>query len=160
MKNFNNINESEKERILKLHTTFKESLISEQAVTPPAGTQPTTQPQTGTQPVPARTKNCSETNRPNSCNQKVLDVQVKLNDKCPVEKIGTKLIEDGIYGQKTQTAIKSCTGIDMTAQQTTTQQTTTQQTTTQPQTGAQPTTQPQTGTQPQPGTAVLPDDSY
>lgn len=70
-----------------------------------AGTQ---NPQSGVQ---GRKKNCSETGKP-SCNQKVLDVQVRLNDKCDPAKLGTKLVEDGLYGLKTQTAIKSCTGLD------------------------------------------------
>jgi hypothetical protein len=191
-----NINESEKERILLLHSTIKKSLVSEQqqlskaqqrrvaraqgtinklqpqtqqppatetqpqTQQPPATeTQPQTQqpPVTGTQPQTqqppqGRKVNCSKPN----CNQKVLDVQVKLNDKCPVEKIGTKLVEDGLYGVKTQNAIKACTGVDLSSKKPATG---TQPQAQQPATGTQPQTQqpvagtqaqqPATGTQPQ-----------
>ena len=103
------INESERESILNLHTSYKNSLIKEQAApaTPAA-------PATGTPAAPAaqvRKVDCSTTKNPAKCKQKVLDVQVKINDKCT--KITKKLVEDGIYGINTGNAIKACTGMDL-----------------------------------------------
>jgi peptidoglycan hydrolase-like protein with peptidoglycan-binding domain len=92
MKNFNNINESEKERIKNLHDSFRNKLISEQE-----------QVATSTE----RTKLCNQTGKPN-CNQLLLNLQVKLNDKK-----NAGLVEDGLYGPKTYESIKTHLGVDL-----------------------------------------------
>jgi len=62
-------------------------------------------------PVTDRKIDCASTKNPGRCKPKVLEVQVKINDKCT--KITQKLVEDGIYGNKTFNAIKTCTGMDV-----------------------------------------------
>jgi hypothetical protein len=61
--------------------------------------------------VVGRKVDCTSTKNPTRCKQKVLDVQVKINDKCT--KITQKLVEDGVYGNNTLNAIKACTGMDL-----------------------------------------------
>jgi hypothetical protein len=65
-------------------------------------------------PVSSRKVGCASTKNPTRCNQKVLDVQVKINDKCT--KITKKLIEDGIFGNNTYNSIKTCTGMDLSSE--------------------------------------------
>ena len=99
------ISESERQSILNLHTSYKNNL-NEQG-TPVTGSTTTS----GTTIATGRKVDCTSTKNPAKCKQKVLDVQVKINDKCT--KITQKLIEDGIYGNNTLNAIKTCTGMDL-----------------------------------------------
>ena len=66
------------------------------------------------EPASSRKVDCASTKNPTRCNQKVLDVQVKINDKCT--KITKKLIEDGIFGNNTYNSIKTCTGMDLSSE--------------------------------------------
>jgi len=102
------ISESERQSILNLHTSYKNNL-NEQV--DPVTTSTTTAAPTAGTPVVARKVDCTSTKNPTRCKQKVLDVQVKINDKCT--KITQKLVEDGIYGNNTFNAIKTCTGMDL-----------------------------------------------
>lgn len=102
------ISESERQSILNLHTSYKNNL-NEQVE--PVTTATTTAAPTAGTPVVGRKVDCTSTKNPAKCKQKVLDVQVKINDKCT--KITQKLIEDGIYGNNTLNAIKTCTGMDL-----------------------------------------------
>ena len=117
MKKIIKINESERESILNLHNTYKNRLMEQTAApataapataTPATATPATATPATATQ---GRKGDCSTTKNPSRCKQKVLDIQVKINDKCT--KISKKLVEDGIYGPNTMNAINACTGIDL-----------------------------------------------
>jgi hypothetical protein len=47
--------------------------------------------------------------KPN-CDEKVLKIQVRVNDECPIEVLKTKLVEDGIMGQKTLQSFELCKG--------------------------------------------------
>lgn len=100
MKNNFIIDELEKSRILFLHESKKNTVLNEQQ-TPEVNA-----------PEPWKTATCQAMRKSSFCKDKVLQVQMKLNLKCPANKIGQKLIEDGIYGPKTYTAIKNCTGMD------------------------------------------------
>lgn len=99
MINYNNITESEKERIKSLHNRYK--LLSEQEESTTGETQ------TNTTQTTERKKMCNQTRKRN-CHQPLLDLQVKLNDKK-----GAGLVEDGLYGPKTYGAIKTHLGIDL-----------------------------------------------
>lgn len=72
-------------------------------VTPPQG-QPTTNVASGRY----TTMTCAG-KKPN-CNEKVLKMQVRLNDECPTEILKVKLVEDGLIGSKTIGAFESCKG--------------------------------------------------
>lgn len=102
------ISESERQSILNLHTLYKNNL-NEQVE--PVTTATTTAAPTAGTPVVGRKVDCTSTKNPARCKQKVLDVQVKINDKCT--KITQKLVEDGVYGNNTLNAIKTCTGMDL-----------------------------------------------
>ena len=43
-----------------------------------------------------------------NCDEKVLKLQVKINDKCPTDKLPVKLKEDGIIGTNTRNALTAC----------------------------------------------------
>ena len=136
------ISESERQSILNLHTLFKNKL-NEQVLNfdntgalkvPPTTTTTTiyvplskgitdmanqihkeianfNPKDNSVPPVTDRKIDCASTKNPGRCKPKVLEVQVKINDKCT--KITQKLVEDGIYGNKTFNAIKTCTGMDV-----------------------------------------------
>ena len=110
MKKIIKITESEKESILNLHNTYKNRLM-EQTPAPATATPATAAPATAAPAAQDRKVDCTTTKNPTRCKQKVLDVQVKINDKCT--KISKKLVEDGIYGTNTMNAINACTGIDL-----------------------------------------------
>ena len=104
------ISESERESILNLHNTYKNRLMEQTA--PPATAAPATAAPATAPPLSQDRKgDCTTTKNPSRCKQKVLDIQVKINDKC--NKISKKLVEDGIYGTNTMNAINACTGIDL-----------------------------------------------
>ena len=123
------ISESERQSILNLHTSYKNKLNEQEANTPPASggrlgrlrqawkkpvTEPVTEPAPAPAPAPVvtdRKVDCTSTKNPTRCKQKVLDVQVKINDKCKT--ITQKLVEDGIFGNNTYNSIKTCTGMDL-----------------------------------------------
>lgn len=45
------------------------------------------------------------------CDDKKLQVQIKINDKCPSDKLPIKLAEDGIWGPKSTAAFNVCKGL-------------------------------------------------
>lgn len=110
------ITESDRERILSLHTKYKNTLIKEQTATPqttpaqPASTQPA-----ATQPsVTERFKTAAcpgkDTKKGQICKDQALQVQIKINDKCPSDKLPVKLLEDGVWGPKSTAAFTACGG--------------------------------------------------
>ena len=137
------ISESERQSILNLHTLFKNKLNEQglnfdntgALKVPPTTTTTTTiyvplsksitdkanqvhkeianfnPKDDSVPPVTDRKIDCTSTKNPGRCKPKVLEVQVKINDKCKT--ITQKLVEDGIYGNKTFNAIKTCTGMDL-----------------------------------------------
>jgi hypothetical protein len=114
------LTESEKERILNLHVTAKNRLSEQQDAQQPAAQQPAAQqpvaqqtPQGGTTSERWKTATCAGlgANKKPACKDKVLQVQIKINDKCPTDKLPTKLVEDGIWGPKTTTAFTACGGV-------------------------------------------------
>ena len=84
---------------------------------PPAAPQqqaPPAAPQQQT-PPPAepryKTATCSSAGKGPSCNDKVLRLQMLMNDKCPTNVLTVKLVEDGVIGgsnSKTNQALKVC----------------------------------------------------
>ena len=121
------INESDRERILSLHTDYKKRLV-EQAVT-------TTNNATATERF--KTATCAGMGKGGRCQDKALQVQIKINDKCPSDKLPVKLVEDGIWGTKSTKAFTACGG-SISGSETTTQ-------TSEPAAAQQPTGQPTTG---------------
>ena len=120
------ISESERQSILNLHTSHKnklnevESAISQDALARSKElsqkisnikTSDSTPAPVTPAPVTDRKVDCTSTKNPARCKQKVLDVQVKINDKCKT--ITQKLVEDGIFGNNTYNSIKTCTGMDL-----------------------------------------------
>ena len=105
------LTESEKESILNLHSEFKKRLV-EQATTGTT-TGNTTTTTGGTTTERWRTATCAGlgANKKPACKDKVLQVQIKINDKCPTDKLPTKLVEDGIWGPKTNAAFTACGGV-------------------------------------------------
>lgn len=121
------INESDRERILSLHTDYKKRL-AEQAVT-------TTNNATATERF--KTATCAGMGKGGRCQDKALQVQIKINDKCPSDKLPVKLVEDGIWGPKSTKAFTACGG-SISGSETTTQ-------TSGPAAAQQPTGQATTG---------------
>ena len=120
------ISESERQSILNLHTSHKnklnevESAFSQEALDRTKElsqkisnlkTSDSTPAPVTPAPVTDRKVDCTSTKNPARCKQKVLDVQVKINDKCKT--ITQKLVEDGIFGNNTYNSIKTCTGMDL-----------------------------------------------
>ena len=120
------ISESERQSILNLHTSYKnklnevESAFSQDALDRSKElsqkisnikTSDSTPAPVTPAPVTDRKVDCTSTKNPARCKQKVLDVQVKINDKCKT--ITQKLVEDGIFGNNTYNSIKTCTGMDL-----------------------------------------------
>ena len=119
-----NITESERQSILRLHEKYKNSLLSEQSSdmgddSPEYLASTNTQNNSQTIPSPTtdkttserwKTSTCSGLKKTSRCVDKVLQVQIKINDKCPTDKLGGKLVEDGIWGQKTDAAYNVCGG--------------------------------------------------
>ena len=87
------IKESDRQSILRLHEEYKISLLSEQVST-----------------ERWKTATCGGLSKGRRCKDKVLQVQMKINDKCAVDKLPTKLVEDGIWGPKTSSAFTECGG--------------------------------------------------
>lgn len=75
-------------------------------VTPPQG-QPTNTVATrfSTAVCPGK-----DTRRGGKCVDKVLKIQVRMNDECPSDVLTVKLKEDGVIGPKTNTAFAACKG--------------------------------------------------
>lgn len=123
------ISESERQSILNLHTSYKNKLNEETPLDTKDNATPFSQatldktkelsqkisnikPSDSTPaPVTDRKVDCTSTKNSARCKQKVLDVQVKINDKCKT--ITQKLVEDGIFGNNTYNSIKTCTGMDL-----------------------------------------------
>jgi hypothetical protein len=87
------IKESDRQSILRLHEKYNISLLSEEVST-----------------ERWRTATCAGPKKSTRCKDKVLQVQMKINDKCAVDKSLTKLVEDGIWGPKTSSAFTTCGG--------------------------------------------------
>lgn len=102
------LTESERESILNLHSNYKKRLV-EQATT--GSTTGNTSTTTGaTTQDRWKTATCKELGKKAACKDKVLQTQIKINDKCPADKLTTKLVEDGIWGSKTGGAFTACGG--------------------------------------------------
>lgn len=126
------ISEREKNRISELHTRriLMERNGDKVETTEQDATAQTTQTTTAA-PAPTRyTTAVCPAGKP-KCDQSVLRIQIRMNDECP-DMAQTKLIEDGIFGSKTNSAWSSCktnlkptktTGSTQTNQSTGTQQT-------------------------------------
>jgi hypothetical protein len=105
------ITESDRERILSLHTKYKNALINEQTATPqttpaqPAATQPSVTERFKTAVCPGK-----DTKKGQICKDQALKVQIKINDKCPSDKLPVKLLEDGVWGPKSTAAFTACGG--------------------------------------------------
>jgi len=97
------ISESDRESLLKLHNDRKNSLLKEQASTQ----QPVPQQPTSERFLTAKCPG-KDTKPGQTCNEKVLKLQVKINDKCPTDKLPTKLKEDGVIGNNTKNAMTAC----------------------------------------------------
>jgi hypothetical protein len=102
------INEEDRNRILEMHiTATKNKYLFEDNTT----TTTTTVAATPTTPTPAArytTATCAG-KKPN-CQEKVLKIQIRMNDECPAEVLTTKLVEDGAWGAKSSTAWEACKG--------------------------------------------------
>jgi hypothetical protein len=102
------INEEDRNRILEMHiTATKNKYLFEDNTT----TTTTTVAATPTTPTPAArytTATCAG-KKPN-CQEKVLKIQIRMNDECPAEVLTTKLVEDGAWGTKSSTAWEACKG--------------------------------------------------
>ena len=75
------ISESERETILMKHQEYKNSIIKEQSVQ--SGTT-TTQSGTTVQER-FKTATCAGMGKGRRCKDKALQVQIKINDKCPTD---------------------------------------------------------------------------
>lgn len=114
------INEEDRNRILEMHiTATKNKYLFEDDTTTtptPAPTTPTpapTTPTTPTTPTPAPTtpkrfESATCAGKKPNCQEKVLKIQIRMNDECPSEVLTTKLVEDGLTGPKTMDAWKMC----------------------------------------------------
>lgn len=100
------LTESERESILNLHSNYKKRLLEQETTTTqatPASAPATTQDRW-------KTATCKGLNKKAACKDKILQTQIKINDKCPADKLTTKLVEDGIWGPKTGGAFTACGG--------------------------------------------------
>jgi hypothetical protein len=123
MRNILNILESERERIINLHSNHRNNLFEQDTTTATTTNN--------------RWSSATCQGKSNRCVVKVLQVQMKLNDTCNNKSPNNqKLTEDGIWGPKTYAAFTACGGTissGATSQQTDSasgqpQQTTSQQT--------------------------------
>jgi len=102
------ITESDRQSILRLHEEYNISLLSEEVST-----------------ERWKTATCAGSKKSTRCKDKVLQVQMKINDNCAVNKSLAKLVEDGIWGPKTSSAFTACGGTISTQGEPTTTTTTT-----------------------------------
>jgi len=107
------INEEDRNRILEMHiTATKNKYLFEQGTPTPEPTTPTTPtpaPTTTTPtPAPKRFESATCAGKKPNCQEKVLKIQIRMNDECPTEVLTTKLVEDGLTGPKTMGAWKMC----------------------------------------------------
>lgn len=96
-------------------TTQQLTTQTQTPVQEPVTTQTTQAPtttQTTQAPVTERfsTAKCpgKDTKPGQTCDEKVLKLQVKINDKCPTDKLPIKLKEDGVIGKNTRNALATC----------------------------------------------------
>lgn len=102
-KNLFVINENERSRILNMHeTATQNNYVFEQETTTIAPTTPT--------PTPNRYTTITCSGKKPNCDEKVLKIQVRVNDECPIDVLKTKLVEDGVMGQKTLQSFELCKG--------------------------------------------------
>jgi hypothetical protein len=108
-KNLFKISEEDRNRILEMHIkATKNKYLFEQETPTPAPTTPTTPtPSTATT---NRHESATCEGKSSKCVEKALKAQILMNDQCPSEILTTKLTEDGIWGQKSNTAWESCKG--------------------------------------------------
>jgi len=109
------INEEDRNRILEMHiTATKNKYLFEQGTPTPAPTTPTPAPTTPTAapttPTAARYTTATCAGKKPNCQEKVLKIQIRMNDECPSEVLTTKLVEDGAWGIKSSTAWGACKG--------------------------------------------------
>ena len=116
-KNLFVINENERSRILNMHeSATKNNYVFEQETTPtpapttPAPTTPTTPTPASSTPAPSRYTTITCSGKKPNCDEKVLKIQVRVNDECPIDVLKTKLVEDGVMGQKTLQSFELCKG--------------------------------------------------
>lgn len=107
-KNLFVINENERSRILNMHeNATKNNYVFEQETTPATPTPATPTPAT---PAPSRYTTITCQGKKPNCDEKVLKIQVRVNDECPIDVLKTKLVEDGVMGQKTLQSFELCKG--------------------------------------------------
>ena len=101
------INEEDRNRILEMHiTATKNKYLFEDNTT----TTTTTVAATPTTPTAARYTTATCAGKKPNCQEKVLKIQIRMNDECPAEVLTTKLVEDGVWGAKSSTAWEACKG--------------------------------------------------
>jgi hypothetical protein len=61
-----------------------------------------------TTPTAARYTTATCAGKKPNCQEKVLKIQIRMNDECPAEVLTTKLVEDGAWGAKSSTAWEAC----------------------------------------------------
>jgi hypothetical protein len=108
------INEEERNRILEMHiTATKNKYLFEDNTTTTTTTvaaTPTTPTPAPTTPTAARYTTATCAGKKPNCQEKVLKIQIRMNDECPAEVLTTKLVEDGAWGIKSSTAWGACKG--------------------------------------------------
>jgi len=103
------INEEDRNRILEMHiTATKNKYLFEDDTTTTTTTTVAAAPTTPTPAARYTTATCAG-KKPN-CQEKVLKIQIRMNDECPAEVLTTKLVEDGAWGTKSSTAWEACKG--------------------------------------------------
>lgn len=101
------INEEDRNKILEMHiTATKNKYLFEDNTT----TTTTTVAATPTTPTAARYTTATCAGKKPNCQEKVLKIQIRMNDECPAEVLTTKLVEDGAWGVKSSTAWGACKG--------------------------------------------------
>jgi hypothetical protein len=115
------LTEEESKRILEMHIkATKNKYLYEQNTptpgtpTPGTPTPGTPTPGTPTAPTPGTlssttrytTATCQ--GKKSGCNDKILKLQIRINDECPSNILTTKLVEDGFWGQKSNSAWTQC----------------------------------------------------
>lgn len=100
------INEEDRNRILEMHiTATKNKYLFEDDTTT---TTTTTVAAAPTTPTAARYTTATCAGKKPNCQEKVLKIQIRMNDECPAEVLTTKLVEDGAWGAKSSTAWEAC----------------------------------------------------
>ena len=105
------INEEDRNRILEMHiTATKNKYLFEDDTTTTTTTTVAAAPTTPTpaSTTPKRFESATCAGKKPKCQEKVLKIQIRMNDECPSEVLTTKLVEDGLTGQKTMEAWKIC----------------------------------------------------